>query len=160
MSWSAPAVCSASQESTFWKRRFKGGYAKSRRKRFPAATTTSGKEPAEPGSVMRRRSQPSRGFAGQWKTISIVITDVGMRSYLDSDVLIGHLRGDRRARALLERLSSGGHADLWIGALQRIEIVFFMHPDETDDTEAFLQRFHTDSLTEEIVDYAGVLYRQ
>jgi predicted nucleic acid-binding protein len=83
-----------------------------------------------------------------------------MRSYLDSDVLIGHLRGDRRARALLERLSSGGHADLWIGALQRIEIVFFMHPDETDDTEAFLQRFHTDSLTEEIVDYAGVLYRQ
>ncbi len=83
-----------------------------------------------------------------------------MRSYLDSDVLIGHLRGERRASALLQRLSTESHGDLWIGALQRIEIVFFMHPHETDDTEAFLQRFRTDPLTEEIVDSAGVLYRQ
>ncbi len=83
-----------------------------------------------------------------------------MRSYLDSDVLIGQLRGDPRAQAFLERLSAEGQEELWIGALQRIEIVFFMGPNEADDTEALLQRFHTDPVTEEIVDYAGMLYRQ
>jgi predicted nucleic acid-binding protein len=83
-----------------------------------------------------------------------------MRSYLDSDVLIAHLRGDRRARAFLERLAAQGHEELRIGALQRIEIVFFMRPHEADDTEALLTRFQTDPVTEEIVDYAGVLYRQ
>ena len=53
-----------------------------------------------------------------------------MRAYVDSDILIWHLRGSRKAVSLLRALSREPGTELWVGALQRAEVVFFMRPDE------------------------------
>ena len=83
-----------------------------------------------------------------------------MRAYIDSDILIWHLRGEKRAAALLRALAREGGVELWVGALQRAEIVFFMRPDEAPATMSFLARFRTEAVTQEIVDDAGELYRR
>lgn len=82
-----------------------------------------------------------------------------MRTYVDSDVLIWHLRGEARARDFLRELDASG-AELWTGVLQRAEILFFMRQKEEDDTIRLLSRFRTAPLTVDIVDEAGVLYRK
>jgi predicted nucleic acid-binding protein len=83
-----------------------------------------------------------------------------MRTYVDSDILIGHLRGVRKAASLLRRLSDQPASELWMGALQRAEIVFFMRESEEPATLSFLSRFKTEPVTQEIVDAAARLYRQ
>jgi hypothetical protein len=83
-----------------------------------------------------------------------------MRVYIDSDVLIWHLRGEPRATELLRRFAQSPDAELWIGAMQRAEIVFFMRPNEEARTAAFLSQFQTQAVTQDIVDCAGALYRQ
>jgi predicted nucleic acid-binding protein len=83
-----------------------------------------------------------------------------MRAYIDSDVLIWHLRGDPRAETLLRTLSREEGTDLWIGALQRAEVVFFMRPNEQPATLSFLSRFKTAPVTQQIVDDGAVLYRK
>ena len=61
-----------------------------------------------------------------------------MRAYVDSDVLIWHLRGEKKALRLLKRL--------------------FMRPGEEEEgTELFL--FNTAPVDESIVDAAASLYR-
>ena len=82
-----------------------------------------------------------------------------MRVYIDSDVLIWHLRGKKKAFNLLRRLSNNEEFDLWTGALQRAEVVFFMRADEANATNLFLSRFKTAPVDAEIVDVAGALYR-
>jgi len=83
-----------------------------------------------------------------------------MRAYIDSDILIWHLRGERRAAALLRTLSRDPSLELWTGALQRAEVVFFMRPAEVSATMSFLSRFKTEPVTQEIVDDAAELYRR
>jgi predicted nucleic acid-binding protein len=83
-----------------------------------------------------------------------------MRAYVDSDILIWHLRGERRAAAFLRALSEERGIELWTGALQRAEVVFFMRTDEAPATMSFLSRFETEPVTREIVDDAGELYRR
>jgi len=83
-----------------------------------------------------------------------------MRAYIDSDVLIWHLRGETRAGKLLARLRDEEHYDLYTGAMQRAEVVFFMKPEEEKDTELFLSQIKTQSVDQELVDSAGVLYRK
>ena len=83
-----------------------------------------------------------------------------MRAYIDSNILIWHLRGERRAAALLRALSQEPGIELWTGALQRAEIVFFMRPDEVSPTMSLLSRFKTEPVTQAIVDDAGAIYRQ
>lgn len=83
-----------------------------------------------------------------------------MRTYVDSDVLIWHLRGDRRALQALQRLRDERRGELWTGAMQRAEIVFFMRPGEEDATERLLGQLRTAALDEETVDLAGRLYRR
>jgi predicted nucleic acid-binding protein len=83
-----------------------------------------------------------------------------MRAYVDSDILIWHLRGERRAAALLRTLSVESGIELWTGALQRAEVVFFMRPAEAPATMSFLSRFKTEAVTQEIVDDAAELYRR
>jgi len=60
----------------------------------------------------------------------------------------------------LRTLSSEEGTDLWIGALQRAEVVFFMRPNEQPATLSFLSRFKTAPVTQQIVDDGAVLYRK
>jgi len=82
-----------------------------------------------------------------------------MRTYIDSDILIWHLRGERKAKAFFADLSSEG-VDLWTGALQRAEVVFFMRAPEETATLQFLSQFDTAPVTADIVDDAGKLFRK
>ena len=82
-----------------------------------------------------------------------------MRAYLDSDILIWQLKGEKKAQDLLRRLAEEG-LELWVGALQRLELVFFMKPNEEKETRLLLARFKTQSVTQEIVDKGSGLYRQ
>jgi predicted nucleic acid-binding protein len=83
-----------------------------------------------------------------------------MRAYVDSDILIWHLRGQAKAAELLRRLSAEPGTELWTGALQRAEIVFFMRPSEEVATRTLLARFKTESVTQAIVDRGGEMYRR
>lgn len=83
-----------------------------------------------------------------------------MRVYIDSDILIWHLRGKKRALNFLKKLSSLQEYELWIGALQRAEVVFFMKPDEEDGTHLFLSQFKTAAVDQILVDYAGQIFRK
>ena len=83
-----------------------------------------------------------------------------MRVYIDSDILIWHLRGSEKATDFLRSLNSAREYELWIGALQRAEIVFFMRASEEKATELFLSQFKTASVTQSIVDVAGKFYRK
>ena len=83
-----------------------------------------------------------------------------MRTYVDSDILIWHLRGHPEAASLLRRLAGEPGVELWTGALQRAEVVFFMRPEEEPATLSFLSRFETEPVTREVVDVAGQMYRK
>ena len=83
-----------------------------------------------------------------------------MRAYIDADILIWHLRGEKRAKNLLMRLRDKDGYALYTGAMQRAEVVFFMRPEEEVETALFLSQFKTESVDQEIVDIAGALYRK
>jgi predicted nucleic acid-binding protein len=83
-----------------------------------------------------------------------------MKAYIDSDVLIWHLRGERKALNFLKRLRGDKQFDLWIGAMQRAEVVFFMRPAEEASTLLFLAQFQTASVDQQIIDKAGEFYRK
>ena len=57
-----------------------------------------------------------------------------MRAYVDADVSIGHLRGERKSPVFLRGLRADPECELWTGALQRAEVLFFMRPDEEEQT--------------------------
>ena len=83
-----------------------------------------------------------------------------MRTYIDADVLIWHLRGEKKARNFLINLRDQDGHDLYTGAMQRAEVVFFMRPDEQEATELFLSQFKTESVDQKVVDVAAALYRR
>ncbi|MEE9164664.1 MAG: PIN domain-containing protein [Nitrospinota bacterium] len=83
-----------------------------------------------------------------------------MRTYVDSDILIWHLRGERKAMKFLKAFRDMGEYQLWTGALQRAEVVFFMRPNEENDTLLFLSQFKTAPVDQSIVDKAATLYRK
>lgn len=83
-----------------------------------------------------------------------------MRAYIDSDVLIWHLRGERKAFNLLKKLRDNKEFELWVGAMQRAEVVFFMRPSEESATLLFLAQFKTASIDQQIIDKAGEFYRK
>lgn len=83
-----------------------------------------------------------------------------MKVFIDSDILIWHLRGKSEAKHLLKTLIQDEGSDLWIGAMQRAEIVFFMREDEEEGTMDLLSLFHTQAVDQEIIDQAGRLYRK
>ena len=83
-----------------------------------------------------------------------------MRAYVDSDILIWHLRGQSKAADLLRRLDAEPETELWTGALQRAEIVFFMRPHEAAATRTFLARIKTEAVTQAVVDQAADFYRR
>jgi len=83
-----------------------------------------------------------------------------MRAYIDSDVLIWQLRGDAKASRFLKNIRDEGAYELWTGALQRAEIVFFMQKDEESKTGLLLSQFQTAAVDRSIVDTAGRLFRK
>ena len=83
-----------------------------------------------------------------------------MRAYVDADILIWHLRGKSEALKFLKTLRDAGKEELWIGAMQRAEVVFFMKPSEEEETLLFLSQFKTQAVDQEIVDKGGGLYRK
>jgi predicted nucleic acid-binding protein len=83
-----------------------------------------------------------------------------MRAYVDSDILIWHLRGERKAAILFQTLAQEKGTELWTGALQRAEVVFFMRPGEVSATMSFLSRFKTARVTQDVVDDGGEIYRK
>ena len=82
-----------------------------------------------------------------------------MRAYLDADVLIWHLRGEKKAQKLMARLIKSDHDQLYTGAMQRAEVVFFMRSPEETATYLFLSQIKTAPVDQAIVDLAGDLYR-
>jgi predicted nucleic acid-binding protein len=83
-----------------------------------------------------------------------------MRVYADSDLLIWHLRGESKAMEYLKSLRQRKNTELWIGAMQRAEAVFFMRPKEHESTLFFLSLFKTAPVDQAIVDSGAELYRQ
>lgn len=83
-----------------------------------------------------------------------------MKAYIDSDILIWHLRGERKALQFLKTLQADRAYELWTGVMQRAEVVFFMRSEEEKDTLLFLSRFKTALINQSIVDEAAALYRQ
>jgi|SRR5208283_3289877 len=83
-----------------------------------------------------------------------------MRAYIDSDILIWHLRGDHKALDFLKELQAKKEYELWIGAIQRAEIVFFMRKEEEKTTLLFLSQFKTAPIDQSMVDAGGILYRK
>jgi predicted nucleic acid-binding protein len=81
------------------------------------------------------------------------------RAYTDADVVIEHLRGRRRAIDRLRTLVATGN-DLWMAAMQRTEILFYLLPGEADATFALLRRINTQPLTESMVDLGAEYYRR
>ena len=82
-----------------------------------------------------------------------------MRAYIDSDILIWHLRRERKALGFLRSMRDQQNT-LCLGALQRAEVVFFMKPHERMDTLLLLSLFETASIDAGIVDLGGELYRE
>ena len=66
-----------------------------------------------------------------------------MKAYIDSDVLIWHLRGEHKALNLLKRLRDDEQFDLRIGAMLRTVVIFLMRPAEESFTLLFLAQFQT-----------------
>jgi len=83
-----------------------------------------------------------------------------MRAYIDSDILIWHLRGDRKALHFLREIQDNKEYELWMGAIQRAEIVFFMRKEEEKNTLLLLSQFKTAPIDQAVVDAGGVLYRK
>lgn len=83
-----------------------------------------------------------------------------MKAFIDTDILIWHLRGERRALNLLKKLRDKERYELWTGVMQRAEVVFFMRPAEEEATLLFLSQFKTASVDQRIIDKGGALYRR
>jgi len=83
-----------------------------------------------------------------------------MKVYIDSDILIWHLRGEKKAMKFLKKLRSEPSSELCVGAMQRAEVVFFMRPEEEEATLLFLSQFKTAPVDQYVVDTASVLYRR
>jgi len=83
-----------------------------------------------------------------------------MKVFVDSDILIWHLRGNARAKRLIRKLVEDDNVELWIGAMQRAEIVFFMREEEETATLDLLSLIKTQPVDQAIVDQAGKFYRK
>jgi len=83
-----------------------------------------------------------------------------MRAYMDSDVLIRDLRGERKAARLLTDLRNDGRHELWTRALERAEIVCFMRPEEERETLLLLDELKTATVDRSVVDLTAGLYRR
>lgn len=83
-----------------------------------------------------------------------------MRYYIDSNIVIWHLRGDARATKFLAALDREDDREFWMGALQRSEMIFYLRNHEINSSHAVMSRFRTQAVTEEIIDKAARIFRE
>lgn len=83
-----------------------------------------------------------------------------MKSFIDADILIWHLRGERKAINFLRKMVNDPAIELWTGAMQRAEVVFFMRPGEEEQTLLLLSQFKTAAVDQTVVDEAGRFFRK
>jgi predicted nucleic acid-binding protein len=83
-----------------------------------------------------------------------------MKVFVDSDLLIWHLRGDARALDLLRGLRDAEGNELWTGAMQRAEVLFFARPNELQATRRLLDQFRTAPVDGSAVDAAAQLFQR
>lgn len=83
-----------------------------------------------------------------------------MKAFIDADILIWHLRGERKAVNFLRKLVNDPAIELWTGAMQRAEVLFFMRPVEEELTLLLLSQLKTASVDQTVIDEAGRLFRQ
>lgn len=83
-----------------------------------------------------------------------------MKAFIDSDILIWHLRGRQEAFDFLRQVRDKGRFELWTGVMQRAEVIFFMRPEEEQNTLLFLSQFKTAPVDQPVIDLAGEFYRQ
>jgi predicted nucleic acid-binding protein len=83
-----------------------------------------------------------------------------MKAFIDADILIWHLRGERKASRFLRGLLDDPSVELWTGAMQRAEIIFFMRPAEEELTMLLLSQLKTATVDQSVIDEAGRLYRK
>lgn len=82
-----------------------------------------------------------------------------IKAYIDTDILIWHLKGNQNASNLLEDLCKSNEYELWIGAMQRAEILFYMRPSEESLTTLLLSQFNTAIVDQNVIDLASQIYR-
>lgn len=83
-----------------------------------------------------------------------------MKALIDADILIRHLRGEREAADYLRKLAEDPDIEMWTGAMQRAEVLFFMRPHEEQDTLRLLSRIRTAPVDQAVIDEAGRLFRK
>ena len=83
-----------------------------------------------------------------------------MKAFVDADILIWHLRGKRKACQFLRELLDDPSVELWTGAMQRAEVLFFMRPAEEELTMLLLSQLKTAAVDQSIIDEAGRIYRK
>lgn len=83
-----------------------------------------------------------------------------MKAFVDADILIWHLRGERKACSFLRRLLADASVELWTGAMQRAEVLFFMRPAEEEMTLLLLSQLKTAPVDQPVIDEAARLYRR
>ena len=64
------------------------------------------------------------------------------------------------AHGFIASLRASPAYELWLGAMQRAEIVFFMRPEEETATLGLLSQFKTAPVEQSVVDAAGEIYRR
>lgn len=82
-----------------------------------------------------------------------------MKLLVDTSVLIDHLRGDRRAVALLTDSARKGD-ELWSVTVVRTEVLAGMRKSEEDATLTLLEVLRWQEVTIEVADRAGTLARR
>ncbi len=83
-----------------------------------------------------------------------------MKAFVDADILIWHLRGERKAIRFLRGLLDDPAVELWMGAMQRAEVLFFMRPVEEELTLLLLSQLKTAAVDQSVIDEAGRQYRK
>jgi predicted nucleic acid-binding protein len=82
-----------------------------------------------------------------------------MKTFIDTDILIWHLRGRSEARDFLAGLALQPETEFWIGAMNRAEILAFLKPGEEKATQSLLALFQTAPLDAACVDLGSQWFR-
>jgi hypothetical protein len=83
-----------------------------------------------------------------------------MKVFVDSDVLIWHLRGRREALECLMALQDSPSCELWTGAWQKVEISFHSRQEEIQEIETLLRLLRIAPIDADLVDDAARLFRK